>query len=137
VQFAGVNYLAVLEATLASFVFGAVWYGALGKYWMAAAGISGEDIQGRSALVPMAITLVAQLLMAYVLAGAIGHLGPGNVTLRNGVISGLFIWAGFVATSLTVNYTFQMRSRRLLAIDLGHWLGVLVLQGAIIGAAGT
>jgi hypothetical protein len=41
-------------------------------------------------------------VMAWVLAGMIGHLGPGQVTLRNGIISGLFAWLGFVATTLAV-----------------------------------
>jgi hypothetical protein len=59
------------------------------------------------------------------------------VTLRNGVISALFCWVGFVVTTMLVNYSFAMRSRKLLLIDGGHWLVVLALMGAIIGAMGV
>ena len=35
--FSGVNYIAVLVAAAAGFAFGAVWYSALARRWMAAA----------------------------------------------------------------------------------------------------
>jgi len=59
------------------------------------------------------------------------------VTLRSGVISGLFCWGGFVITTMLVNNSFAMRSPKLLLIDGGYWLVVLVLSGAIIGALGV
>jgi hypothetical protein len=73
--------------------------------------------------------------MAWVLAGLLGHIGA--LTLRGGLISGAFCWLGFVITTLVVNYTFAMRGWRLLLIDGGHWLVVLLLMGAIIGAMGA
>ena len=36
-EFGGISYLAVLIAAIVAFVFGAVYYGALGKPWMKAA----------------------------------------------------------------------------------------------------
>lgn len=137
-SFAGMNYLAILIAAIASFLFGGAWYGILGKQWMAAAGLTEERIKASGgAMIPMLIAFVGLLIMAYVLAGVIGHLGQAQVTLRNGIISGLFIWVGFVATTLSVNYAFQMQKLSLLAIDLGHWLGVLLIQGALIGLLGV
>ena len=56
--------------------------------------------------------------------------------MRNGIISGAFCWLGFVITTILVNNSFAHRDRRLLLIDGGHWLLVLVLMGAIIGAMG-
>ena len=70
------------------------------------------------------------------LGGVLGHLGPGQVTLRNGVISAAFLWFGFVLTTMTVNYSFAGRDRRLLLIDTGNWLIVLVVIGAVIGSLG-
>ena len=75
--------------------------------------------------------------MAWVLAGLMAHLGPGQVTLLNGIVSGAFVWLGFVITTLVVNNSFAMRSVRLLWIDGGYWLLALVLMGAIIGAMGV
>ncbi len=138
--FAGLNELAVVIAAVASFIFGGVWYGLLANQWMAAANVRPEDIQvsrrGVTA-VPYVVAFIAQLIMAFVLAGVVGHLGEGQVTLKNGIISGATIWAGFVATSLVVNHAFQGAKMELTLIDGGHWLGVLLIQGAIIGWMGV
>ena len=40
--FAGINYLAVFLAAVASFVFGAIWYMALSRQWQKAAGLEGR-----------------------------------------------------------------------------------------------
>jgi hypothetical protein len=139
--FAGVNHLAVLVAAVLAWLAGAGWYMVLGKVWMAALGTTPEKMQAMkgepSALMPFVYALAAELIMAWVLAGLIGHLGPGQVTIKNGIVSGAFIWFGFVMTTMLVNNSFGRRDRRLLLIDGGHWLMVLVLIGAIVGAFGV
>jgi Protein of unknown function (DUF1761) len=137
--FAGVNYLAIALAAAAAFVFGGVWYGILSKPWMAAVGKTEQDIKasGTPMAVLFVVTFVAQLVMAWALAGIIGHLGVGQVTLRNGLITGALAWLGFVATTLVVNHGFQGAKPALTVIDGGHWLGVLLIQGAIIGWMGV
>lgn len=136
--FAGLNYTAVLLAAIASFIFGGIWYGFFAEQWMAAANVRPKALrEGRAAATPYVVAFVAQLVMAYVLAGMIGHLGQGQVTLRNGLIAGAFIWGGFVFTALLVNHAFQGARRTLTLIDGGHWLGVLLIQGAIIGWMGV
>jgi hypothetical protein len=138
-QFAGLNLLAIVLAAVASFMFGWLWYGVLfSKAWLAAIGKSEEDAKREGpSPVPFAIAFIALVVMAWVLAGIVGHLGPGQVTFKNGVISAAFVWLGFVATTLVVNNTFQGAKRSLTLIDGGHWLGVLLLQGAIIGLLGV
>jgi hypothetical protein len=137
--FAGINYLAVILAAAAAFIFGGIWYRILAKPWMAAVDKTEEDL--KESATPMAllllITFMAQLVMAWALAGVIGHLGPGQVTLRNGLISGSLLWLGFVATTMVVNHGFQGAKRTLTVIDGGHWLGALLIQGAIIGWMGV
>jgi hypothetical protein len=132
---AGTNYLAVIVAAAAAWAWGAAWYGILGRRWMQAARIDPTAVTTRPG--PSILSFVADLVIAFVLAGAIGHLGIGQVTLRNGVISGLIIWAGFVATVLTVNHRYQGFGWDLTLIDGGHWLGVMLIAGAIIGWWGT
>jgi hypothetical protein len=137
--FAGINYLAVLIATVAGFAFGAAYYMTLSKPWLAAMGKTKDELAaaGKGSPLPFIISIVALAIMAWVLAGTLGHLGPGQVTLKNGVISALFVWLGFVITTLAVNYSFGQRKAMLTVIDGIHWLGVLVIQGAIIGAMGV
>ena len=138
-DFAGLSYFAIVIAAVVSFLFGWLWYGVLfPKAWVEAVGKTEEELraQGNSPT-PFIIAFVAQLIMAWVLAGIIGHLGAEEVTVRNGVISAAFIWLGFVITTLAVNHAFQGAKRTLTLIDGGHWLGVLLLQGAVIGLVGV
>lgn len=131
--FAGMNYLAILVAAIAAFAWGAAYYMTLSKQWLAAVG----RVEPNKSPTPFIISFVALLIMGFVLAGSIGHLGPGNVTVKNGIISGAIIWAGFVATTICVNNAYPGRKFTLSLIDSIHWLGVLVIQGAVIGAFGV
>jgi hypothetical protein len=139
--FAGLNYLAIVIAAIVAWVAGAVWYMSLGNIWTAAQGLTPEKIQERKgkpgAYLPFIYCFVAELVMAWVLAGLMAHLGAGQVTVLNGIVSGAFCWLGFVITTIFVSNTFQMRDMRLIWIDGGHWLLVLVLMGAIIGLMGV
>ena len=111
------------------------------KVWMAALGTSAEKMQAMrgqpGAFLPFIYAFAAELVMAWMLAGLVGHLGPGQVTLANGMFSGAACWLGFVITTMLVNNGFAHRDWRLLWIDGGHWLLVLLLIGAIIGAMGV
>lgn len=134
--FAGINYLAVAVAAVAGFAFGAAYYTTLGNRWLAALGKTREEIEAAPSKVPFLIAAVAQLVIAFMLAGIIGHLGETALTIRDGLITGLFVWIGFVLTTLSVNYAFQGATAMLAVIDSGHWLGVLLLQGLVIGWIG-
>jgi hypothetical protein len=135
-----INYWPILIAAIASFAFGAVWYIGLGKQWMAARDMSAADMEKAKAdmgpiPMPYIVAFVALLIMAWMLAGVLLHLARGGmpVTLRAGMISGFFLWLGFVMTTMAVNHAFQGAKRSLTLIDGGHWLGVLLIQGAILG----
>ncbi len=136
-NFAGINYIAIPVAAVASFAFGAVWYMTLAKPWMAATGRTEEELKSGVTPLIYVVTFICQLVMAFVLAGVIGHLGSGEVTVSNGLISGGLVWLGFVITSMIVNHGYQGASRMLTVIDGGHWLGVLLIQGLLIGLFGV
>jgi len=139
-DFAGMNYLAILLAGIAGYVFGAVYYMTLGDAWMKAQGKTKADIMGpdgKGSATPFIIAAIAALVMAFVLAGTIGHLGQGQVNVRNGMISGAFVWAGFILTTTLVNHAYQGQKLSLTVIDTVHWLGVLLIQGAVIGLMGV
>ena len=131
--FAGLNYLAILVAAITAFATGAVWYGILGNRWLAALGKTRDEIKPTP--LPFVIAFVAELIMAFVLAGIIGHMG--EVTIHIGIMSALFVWAGFVATTVVVNNAYQGTPWSLPLIDAGHWLAVLLVMGLVIGAFGV
>jgi hypothetical protein len=128
-----INYLAVLVAGLAGYGFGAIYYMSLSNAWLDAVGLKKEQLS--TSKVPFVVAAVANLVMACVLAGLMSHTGP--ITIRAGIISGALCWLGFVATTISVNNVYPGRRPKLTIIDGIHWLGVLVIQGAIIGAFGA
>ncbi len=135
-SFTGVNYLAVIIATLAGFGLGMVWYMVLAKPWMHAVGKTEADRpQGGAQVLLFAIAIVALFVMALMLAGLMGHIG--DITVRGGVVSGFFVWLGFVITTMGVNHAFGGAKPMLTLIDGGYWLAVLLIQGAVIGAFGV
>ena len=137
--FAGINHLAVLIAAVVSWLFGAVYYGALGKQWMAALGKTRDELMpgGRPNPTIFIVSFVAQLVMAEMLAGLIGHLGAGQFNVKNALISAAFVWVGFVLTVLVTNNGFQGAKRELTVIDGAHWLGVLLVQALLLGLFGV
>ena len=78
------------------------WYTAFGKVWQDALGKRKEDCKPTP--LPF-IVAVGCLLMAWMLAGLMGHLA--DVTLRGGVISAFFVWVGFVLTTTATNQAFR------------------------------
>jgi hypothetical protein len=127
------NYLSILVATVLSFAFGAVWYMSLSKQWLAAIGKTEEQIApgGKTNPAPFIMTFILQLLMAWLLAGLIGHMG--GFSLKNGLTTAFWCWLAFVFTTMTVNHRYSQAPWNLTVIDGAHWLGVMLIQGAVLG----
>ena len=140
--FAQVNFVSIVIAAVAAWIFGAVYYGALGKAWVEAQGKTLEAFKQEQAakvgslagMVPFLLTFVAELVIAYALYGLLLHIG--QFTIRAGLVSAAFCWFGFVLTTIAVNNVFSGRRWLLTAIDAGGWLGAFAIIGAIIGAMG-
>ena len=135
---AAVNWIAVIIATLVSMGIGAAWYSGLSKPWIAANRFTDEQvksIEANDTPIIYAFAAISHLLMAFILSGVI--FNAGDMTLGNGFLTGFLVWLGFVLTTMTVNHRFQFKPWSLTAIDSGHYLLVLLAQGAIIGWFGV
>jgi hypothetical protein len=131
--FSAVNWLAILLATLAAFAFGAVWYMGLSRQWLDALGKTREQLQ--VGFTPFIWSFAVELVMAYFIAVFTPAL-MGTVNLGAGALAGLLCWLGFVITTLIMNHRYEGMKWSLTAIDGFHLLGVLVIQGAVIGLFG-
>lgn len=133
-----INYLSVFAAAVASWLFGAVYYTTLGRKWMAAQGKTEESCKaefaaksGIAKFLPFLLSFIGALIMGVTLYGIMTHSGLWGV--RAGAISGAFCWFGFVVTTVVINNAYQGRKVMLSVIDCGHWLGALLIIGAIVG----
>lgn len=129
------DYLIVLGAALASYVFGAIWYISLAKHWQRAAGIDVEKLRDEGKGGGPWVFLVA-FLCSLVVAGMMRHVFQGAQihTLGSGALSGLGLGL-FIATPwIVMNNMFGMKPLKLSMID-GTYASVgCMIMGAVLGA---
>ncbi|MCW6511297.1 DUF1761 domain-containing protein [Lichenifustis flavocetrariae] len=123
--------VAVIAATLCSYVLGSLWYLALGRKWRRAVGWIEGPVPYRPKLAELAIALVGQSIMAVALWIAIDRMNTAGVVKC--FLTGAAIWLGFVLPTLATNVVFQRRNPSLIWQDGGHWLLLLAAQGAVLG----
>lgn len=129
-----VNWLAIALAMVASMALGMVWYMGLAKQWMAAAGLTEDDVKDGGA-VPFVWAAIAQLVIAYFIAMLTPQFFDA-VNAYNAVIVGVHMWFGFILTSMVLNHRYQLKPWSLTFIDGGYLLGVVIVQGIVIGLFG-
>lgn len=126
-----INWIAVIAAAVVAWLFGAAWYMLLSKPWMASAKLDPTTMQ--RSIAPFFVSFVAEIVMAVIFSMLLGTLTFGEPSVIAGVMFGLIFWFGFIATTLVTNHRYQGFDWGLTLIDGGHWLGVLLLIGAVIG----
>jgi len=132
---ANVNILAVLVATVLTFVLGMAWYSPalFARQWMAAQGYTPEkleEMKRRGVTPAYAVSVLSNLVTAYVIALLASY--TSSTTLAQGLWLGFLSWLGFAAT---IGLTANMFSEKPLAagvIDTGYQLAYLVLMGALL-----
>jgi hypothetical protein len=129
-----VNWVAILLATVASMALGLAWYTLLSRPWLKAIGKTHEQVMGSDPK-PFVWAVLVQLVMAYFLALLIPLL-TGAMTPANGALIGAHMWLGFVLTAMILNHRYQGAPWALTLIDGGYVLGVLVVQGIVLGLFG-
>ena len=106
----------------------------LSRQWLAASGKRREDLNSGD-YTPFAWSLATELVTAYFLALLIPVL-TGAINPANGALVGAHTWLGFVVTAMIMNHRYQSQKWSLTVIDGLHLLGVLVIQGVVIGLFG-
>jgi hypothetical protein len=134
-MFGSVNWLAIVVATVASMALGFVWYMVFANQWMAAINKTREQIMANNSATPYILAALMQLIMAYSLALFIPRL-MGATSISNGLIVAFHAWLGFVISSMIINHRYQGSKWSLTLIDGGYLLGVLLVQGLVIGLFG-
>lgn len=114
--FDNVNWLAALAGGAAYYVIGAAWYGILGKGWMAAAGLTSEEIKTKFNKAVYGLTLLVEIIIVLFI-GAL--MGP-NLSVSDAAQFGLII--GFIFSGLTtyIHYLYTMRNGMLIFYDAGY-----------------
>ena len=123
--------IAIVAAGVAGWIWGAIWYGVLGKPYQLALGLNPDDCKDKKMpILPMVAAFVAALVMSAVLYHLMTRLGVQG--LLPAMVTGFTLGVGFVLTTVLVNNMFQQKSFTLTLIDGGHWVLALVIEAAVI-----
>ncbi|MXY34811.1 MAG: DUF1761 domain-containing protein [Boseongicola sp. SB0676_bin_33] len=125
--------ISVIVAAVGGFAFGAAWYMALSKQWVAASGIE-VDESGRPAnesKTPFILAGIAMLLVA----GMMRHMFAmsGIDTLAAGLVGGLGVGLFFISPWIMINNAYGDRPFNLTLIDGGYATFGCAVIGAILG----
>ncbi len=125
------DLLRVIAAGLAAWVFGAVWYMALSKPWMAASGARPvPKDQPLAAAMPFLLSALAMMVVAGMMRHVFGMAGID--TLAKGVVSGLGIGAFFITPWIAINNAYPGRPYLLTLIDGGYAIFGCAIMGAVL-----
>lgn len=128
------NYLANLVAAVACFLLDAAWYSYFLQTWQNGIGRTHEWLVNNG--VNPAIQYATALVMAFLMATAISCVTQltGKQSALRGIKVAALLWAGFVLTTFSTGYIFEVRPFSLFLVNAGFWLFGMMLMGAIVGA---
>jgi hypothetical protein len=128
-----INYLEILVAAIAAFVFGGLWYGPLfGKTWQKWMGITKKEMKSMklSATKAMIMGFVVTLIAAFAASLFVNSLGIFNAA---GAVQ-LAFWA-WLAFAMPINigaYLWENRPIKLIVLTSAHRLIELFIIIAIL-----
>jgi hypothetical protein len=125
-----INWFAIVMAALSSFPLGFLWYGPLfGKAWAAEVGMTDEKAKSGNPAIVFGGAFVLALIQASTFAMFLGPVSNPEAALY-GLCAGL-CWVG---AAFGVQYLFERKGWKLMAINAGYNTVAFTLIGAIIGA---
>ena len=125
-----INQLAVLLAVFLQQVLGFLWYHFLfGPRWLAALGMTPEQMQGRSWR--FAVAIGCGLVSAYGLAWLMAATGRRG--LGQGILMGLYVGVAFAGSAVLLHYAFIPAAWPAAWIDAGVTVAAAILTGAVLG----
>lgn len=125
------NWWAILLSGLSVFAVGGLWYSPIlfGSTWMKETSLSDSDLSSSNPAVTYGLALIFTLIGSVTLAYVLHPIESVSV----GLAMGFFVGSGLVAGSFGINYLFEKKSSKLLAINGGYHVVQYMIVGAILG----
>jgi hypothetical protein len=128
-----INWWAVIVAAVVNMAIGGIWYApnVFGKHW---AKLTSHKADGKMSMANSgyAVSAIGALVQAWILVHFIRY--AGSTTFWKGLITGFFIWLGFVLIVMAAMNAFEGRKWQLVKINSGYWLLVLLINGGLLAA---
>jgi hypothetical protein len=126
-----VNYIAVLVAAIANYLFATIWYGVIfSKTWQKLTGIT--DM--KPSPVNIVLVFIGSLVLSYVLYHSIAfgnaYVNMGGIS--GGLMGGFFDWLGYIAPVTLCTKLYEKKPWGLWLLDNAFWLLSLLIMGTIL-----
>ena len=132
-----INLFAVLGAAVAAMVVGWLWFGLIfRKPWTRLAELDSRPKAKDAVQYPIAlvVNLVGAFVLAYIASAS--QIANQVSLLEAALYSAVFVWLAFSAGRALITTTFESRSAKLLLINTGHDLAVVLTMALVIGLVG-
>jgi len=129
----GINHIAVWVAGIVHFMLGAGWYTVFSRAWLAGIGRTEAQLMAEqpNEMMHLLIAVVVAVVIAYAIAVLLPTLGAQ--TAIAGARTGGALALALIATTLAMNYAFEVRPLTLWLINAGYMVVGMAITGAIIG----
>jgi len=136
-----INYLAVIVSALVFFVIGAIWYNdaLFGKAWRESMGKTDAEFEKEKEETSMAKSFGLMFLGSFIMAFVTAHLVdimavayPTATNLKLGLVTGFWVWFGYIASYVLTAISFENRSWKYYFINTGYWLVGTLVMGVIL-----
>ena len=126
-----INIFAVIVIAIIYWILGATWYSKIlfGNMWMESIGKTEDDLEMKP------ISFIGSAITSFIMPLFLGILLEliGTINLINGILVGLVVWFGFIATFGLYDVLYQDKNVKTYIIDiLYHFVGLLI-AGIILG----
>ena len=131
----GINWLAVVLATVAFFAVGAVWYTVLfAKVWKREVGLSDEQLtSGRNMMLIMGTCVLLEFIVCLTIGHMFDYLEPND---RSKMMITIGLALGIMAPAIGINYLYMRKSLKLWLVDVGHFVAGMAAVGGVFVALG-
>lgn len=136
-----VTWVGIIVAVGVSMALGFLWYSpiVLGKPWQKEKGFTPESMQaaqkemGKWYLVSAVLALITAYVLNHVIVFSLNFFNGQYSNLATGLMSGFYMWLGFMMPVQATATLFGDRKWRLFAIDTGYQLVSILAMGVAIG----
>lgn len=132
ITFVSVNWLAILAGGVISMITGMLWYGpkTMGPMWMKFNNLDQSQMDPSGVGKLYFLQFVSALLFTYVLAIVLHFLGA--LTVKDGLMDALWLWAGFLVFGGVGMYLFPPKSLNLFLFDNAYKLINILIIAAVL-----
>ena len=131
--FSHINWLAILVASIAYFILGAIWYSALfGKKWASLVKLDMNNPDLKKGMAKMMISTFLLIFLVCFGQALLIHMINFDQDVLYGIKLGLLTGISFASAAVSINYVYEHRPTGLYLINNGYHVAGHIIAAMIL-----